>query len=134
MIKIWYLFFSFKVCWYLMYLIKIIFNNVMFNDWKLFLKCLEFLICSSLYSYMDGSDPKWVNSILDIVEVNSLRLEGIRIFYLSSLKIIVVFELYSKSFQPKILNKVFINKDDKVLSFFILSKSYLNEALQGKMS
>ena len=133
MIKIWYLFFSFKVCWCFMYLMKIIFDNLMFNDWKLFLKCLEFLICSSLYSYMDGSDPKWVNSILDIVEVNSLRLEGIRIFYLSSLKIIVVFELYSKSFQPKILNKVFINKD-KVLSFFILSKSYLNEALQGKMS
>ena len=30
---------------------------------------------------MEASEPKWVNSILNIIEANSLRLEGLHILY-----------------------------------------------------
>ena len=39
---------------------------------------------------MDASEPNWVNHILDIIGVNSLRLGGIHMFILNYLQIVII--------------------------------------------
>ena len=45
------------------------------------LKILNIIKNTTGYTHLEVSEPKWVNPVLNIIEINSLRLGGIHLFY-----------------------------------------------------
>ena len=67
---------------------KHLLSTLFFLVRNFFILYLIFKYCHGLPMYMEDSEPKWVNSIFDIIGVTSLRPEGQHIWKIWNIKII----------------------------------------------